>query len=482
MTVSPWNPRPDRTLWGDWRPDLPLQRVLDAALEARASRVMLTGPAMPSDWWLQPTSWEARRIFADHETPAAAYARDGHVVELRRADEWFGSGDYSRSDAEQAWQLVERALRRSGRTDAAMFRSPGATGLDLWLRTMGGEVPAPLPDDVQELIRAWAPQHRIELMPPAQPTMPAVWVLDGRWMYAALLRELGTGPAVMLTAEQAAARAADPYARGRYLVEFSAPDYWRDARLPGLLLSPAGDNPGDGWHAPMQGVTWCDAAELQLARRYEWATTIREGIALHQGRPLDTWGARLIRARESVTIDGELGDMVRAALRSILLHTVGSFHSRGREEQAVTASPMQPPRGDGWQPPTVLDDGRAIWRRDAPEPSERQLALRHPEFSAAIWGRAHVRIMETTTAAGRRAGVLATPAASLVSIYGDALMTTVLPGWARDPDDGKPGRLRVKGHLCGPIDWPTSARERDDISRAATAAGNQCTKGCDDNG
>lgn len=484
MRVAPWNPRPEPTLWGPYREGLTLRDVLEAARRDDAARVMLTGPVPSREWLMQRAEgWHMLRVFHDHETPAARYrhAVTGHTLELRRAAEWFGAGDYSHTTARAAWDALGRILARSGRVGGSLMRSPGATGTNLWLSMAGGDVPDPLPDDVQQEIRATTAQHRIELVPPAQPTMPGMWVIDGRVMYAALLRELGVGPARRMTAAEATEHAHDEYARARYRVKFRAPSFWRELGHVGLILAPAGPHHSDGWHAPLDGEAWVDAAELQLARRWEWSVEILEGIAYDKGRPLDAWGARLMRARDAATDDAlgaDVAPLVRSALRSILLHAIGSFHSAGRDEQAVTESPMTPPPGDGWEPPERLEDGRAVWRRPAPEPTARQLAGRHPEWSAGVWGRAHARILESPTAErGRHGGALYVPPASLVSIYGDAIMTTMLPDWAA-LDDGKPGRLRVKGHLCAPAAWPATARERDELVRAADAAGTGCNGGC----
>lgn len=485
MRVHYWEPRAEATTWGAYRDGLALVDVLDAARRDRSVRVMLTGPAPASSWLLESApGWSASRVFTDHETPAAHYVHDtsGAEVEVRRAAEWFGRGDYSADDARAAWDATALVLARSGKNGAAMFRSPGATGLDVWLRTSGGEVAEPLPDDVQAEIRATTPQHRIELMPAARgATAPALWVIDGRLMYAALLRELGSGPARRMTAAQAREYAQDEYARGRYRVRFEAPVEWRLLDLPGLLMARAGATAADGWHAPLAGEAWVDAAELQLARRWEWSCEILECIAYAPGRPLDAWGARLLRARDSVSDDAlgaNVAPLVRNALRSVLLHAIGSWHSDGRQQQATTVSPMVRPDGEGWGAPEPIPDGRAVWSRQAPAPSTRAASMRHPEWSAAIWGRAHARILEgPTSERGRKSGALYVDPRTLVSIYGDAIMTTTRPDWA-GLDDGKPGRLRVKGHTCGPIQWPTNARERDEIVRAASAS-TQCMRGCE---
>ena len=98
--------------------------------------------------------------------------------------------------------------------------------------------------------------------------------------------------------------------------------------------------------------------------------------------------------------------------------------------------------------------------------------MSHPEWSAQVWGRARARVLWAPTAVAHTyAGALTIPAAQLVSIYGDAVMTTREPEWAAPRfDDGKPGRLRVKGHLPD-LDaaggWPTTGRARDRLMHQA---------------
>lgn len=472
-------------MWGPYRDGLELVVALERARAEGAARIMLTGPCPAREWFTgRAAGWSVVRLFPDHETPAARYRHDGtgHELEVRRAAEWFGEGPYTWADAREAWTATAGALQASGRGGAVMFRSPGATGLDLWLRSSGGDVPEPLDETTQDLIRSTSPQHRIELVPPVVDVAPALWVVDGRWMYAALLRELGTGPVTMLTAALATEHAETyPHARARYYVRWKAPTWWGELGWPGLLMAKAGPAAADGWHTPPEGEAWVDAAELQLARAYEWETTILEGIAFTRGRPLDTWADRLIRARETTQgfdVGETVGKMTGAAVRSILLHTIGSWHASGRAELVVTASPMQRPDGDGWEPPERLDDGQALWRRPSPRPSPRALSMRHPEWSSQVWGRAHARILEGPTGnPAIRSGALHVPVGSLVGIYGDAIVTTARPVWA-DVDDGKPGRLRVKAHLCGPVPWPTTAGERDELVRQATENGTRCERGC----
>jgi hypothetical protein len=502
----PWTPKRPRTLWldtatgaaldDDGRPvqaappggaPASLASVLAAAELARANRVMLTGPMLPRTELLrQVRGWSAGALFLDHELPVGRYEHtSGNRVEVRRAAEWFGDGTYSPETARSADTALQAAYAAQV-PGGVLFASPGATGLDAWLRSVPrtretGElqVPPQVPEDVAEQLRATSPQHRIERIAPPAPgaVMPALWYLDGRWMYAALCNELGSGPAMRLTAEQATDQLrGTPYARARYLVRFTAPAGWDS---PGVLMAKAGEDATDGWHTPLSGETWADAAEVHLAAQMGWKLDVREGLLLTKGRPLDTWAKRLQRARDGVN-DLELGEqvagMVRSGVRSILLHAIGAWHSSGRDETTFTAGPMQPPAGDVWGAPEQQGDVW-VWRRRHAL-AGRAASMLHPEWSSQVWGRAHARILEgPTSAAGIKSGALYLRPGTLVGIYGDAVMTTYLPHWARE-DDGKPGRLRVKGHLCGPVKWPTRAVERDELARAAEAAGPTCKGTC----
>jgi len=122
---------------------------------------------------------------------------------------------------------------------ARPLASPGATGREAWLRSRSFDkdtgqpiTPPQVTAEVAELLRETSGQHRIELFPaPAERDGNQLWLLDGRLMYAAPVRELGCGPAVMLTGDQAAALfTAQPYARARYHVRVTVPEWWERGR------------------------------------------------------------------------------------------------------------------------------------------------------------------------------------------------------------------------------------------------------------
>ena len=455
-----------------------LTDLLETALAAGAERALLTGPRPPSTWLLVRTpGWSPGAHYLDADMPVGRFTHDatGAKVELRRAAEWFGELVETPADARAAWELLAHVWGRAFR-GGSLFDSPGATGMDGWVRSIANlyAPPPQLDDDTAALIRATSPQHRVELFPRAG-ELPGFWYLDGRFQYAALTRELGTGPAVPMTDRAAGDHfALDPYGRARYLVDATVPAGWDG---PGVLMAPYGDSPHDGWHAPrLPGqtlTTWCDGAELRLLAAYGWRYTIREGLAFTAGRPLDTWTARILRARDAVDATLHPGasvphaDAVRGALRSILLHTIGGFHSTGRDVTRVIDNPIEY-RGAG----TVTERGDVWVVRERAELSGRNLAFRHPEWSSQVWARGHARILESPTGdRARWAGAAQLPLDHLVGIRGDALYLTEDPGW---PDDGRVGRLRVKGHLHGPLPAPGSFSDLNDLRERAERNGGKC--------
>ncbi|HEV2458442.1 MAG TPA: hypothetical protein VGS80_08750, partial [Ktedonobacterales bacterium] len=77
----------------------------------------------------------------------------------------------------------------------------------------------------------------------------------------------------------------------------------------------------------------------------------------------------------------------------------------------------------------------------------------HPEWSVQVWGRCRARMLLAHGAPGRAewTGMLALAPGSVVACKTDGLYLATDPGW---PDDGRPGRLRLKRQLPGPISWP----------------------------
>jgi hypothetical protein len=488
MYIKPITVKPDATLWlntDDGRaiwPDghahshtmpapLHLSDLLALAKYTDATRVMLSGNQVERATFLQQVDgWTHGEHYLAyiHGTPTYRYTHvDGRTIEFRRTAEWFGEKNVNPWHAYQAWNLLDSVLKKSGKEPVALRRGPAATGKEMWIATLRGDLPDVLDDELQALIRSWAPQHRVQLLPPAQETMEGFHILDGRFMYAALTKELGTGPVTWLRAHDAEALATtQPYARARYYVKFKAPKNWGN-----ISIFPTKNSDGKKWDWDKKnGETWVDSAELRLAILCGYEIEFIEAIQFTKARPLDKWTNRLLRARDlagAADAPEPVRDMASSALRTILLYGIGSFHSVGNTQTTLTASPMQRPAGDGWDVPDMLDDGQAIWTRQTPQTNARAKATQHPEFSAQVWGRAHAHILDGPAGNGNVGGLLNTPESTIVAIYGDALMTTVKPWWA-DSDDGKVGRLRMKGTIAAPRPWPTTESQRAALVKEAS--------------
>src|SRR5699024_5119606 len=240
-----------------------------------------------------------------------------------------------------------------------------------------------------------------------------------------------------------------------------------------------------------QGETWADAAELFVARRAGWQVTPLEAVEFSEvmeqarkrfhgddpfarrgttkARPLDLCAEKLIKARENVANDPEVDERLKkpvgAALRAILIQSIGNFASRGRGNTGVVYDPKDiPPQ----YADTVEQKGKAWIYKIPQQLNSRQKAFYRPEFAAQIWGRGRAKVLSTKTG-GQQAGALALPGESIIGINGDAIYTTAPPPHWAIPinqggyEDGKAGRLRLQGHLDGPLKPPMTRSDRDKL-------------------
>lgn len=108
----------------------------------------------------------------------------------------------------------------------------------------------------------------------------------------------------------------------------------------------------------------------------------------------------------------------------------------------------------------------------------------HPEIAAMVWAASRTAVLRTPTAKvsrGRRAGhsrygALEIPPEQMIGIHGDAIYTTKIQDWTLPStvgggDDGKTGRIRLKGFLPGPVDPPTDTANRMLLSSEAETRG-----------
>lgn len=494
-------------------------------------RIMLTGKVPPADrngrHWLmvQTPGWNADRGHWLGSPPTGRFTHNltGRYIEIRVASEWFGDTNLTPRQARDAWDYLDSMLSFTfgpslpSDMKTTLMLSPAATGTNLWAATMpNGLNPEPVTDDIAEELHASSGQHHLEHLVSGPsianhedvlalidaentPKIPQFSYIDGRFMYASLCREIGTGPGVRLRQSEAYdLLQSNPYARARYEVRFTVPDNWNHVGIFGMKHK----NPSDGWYYPnrpkAQGITWADASEVFVALKYGWHVEPLQAVRFNEtmstarkrfygsdepakrkatkARPLDLWAEKLMTARDNVAhdhgIDETLRKAISSALRAILIQSIGSFASRGRGATAVTDDPK-------FVPPQYADSiskkGKLFVYTIPQKLTGRQASFYRPEFAAQIWGRGRAKVLSGRVG-NTEVGALTLPGSSIIGINGDAIYTTELPLWSfpteqGGADDGKAGRLRLQGALQGPLVTPSSRAQRDRLRDRAIKAG-----------
>ncbi|MDR2256183.1 MAG: hypothetical protein LBE25_09320 [Arthrobacter sp.] len=449
--------------------------------------------------WDHGTHW-----LGDEPTGNYTNALTGAKVRISYAVSWFSSDTLSAKDAGYAWWLLTSLLADVSKGQLTVpMDTPGATGARLWALSLSSkadlEVPSP---EVAELIHSTAGQHHIDhlvagpnftnhpdcipLVDPAKtPQIEKFAYIDGRFMYASVTREIGVGPIKQLTRSEAADLfSQNQFARARYKVTFTVPGHWEHIGLFGIQ-----DEDSYDWIWPNRpgatGTTWVDAAELQIASAMGWGIDFHE--AMHftgKADPLRTYSERIVRARTKVAEVKGQGrhpeaalDAVEDALRNVLLHSIGRFASRGRKvSHTVNSLQDLPPGVSERDAHRGKDDTYTYTAYELQsERSERDLSYYHPEISAQIWGRSRARLLIGPSALGNdTSGVLTMDPSTIIGVQGDAVFATTVPDYARPTpggDDGRVGRLRLKGVLNGPIKTPSTLKQRDALRDKAQRAG-----------
>lgn len=463
-------------------------------------------------------------------------ALTGLEVEVRLASEWFGDTPLNPNEARQAFDLLDHMLMTTfGQKSTAasprtkgflphdlrttLMMSPTATGRNLWAATLPIRFdPEPISWDIAEEIHATSGQHHIEhlvgsqenhlhddVIPTvdarARPELDQFSYIDGRFMYASLCTTLGTGPAVRLNRSQAFDLLHSPggeYARARYEVRFTVPHDWNHIGI----FPVKHDNPNDGWYYPnrpgAQAVTWADSSEVFVALRAGWQVEPLQAVRFNESmpserkhrtnetgpaqrsmtkaKPLDKWAEKLKTTRANVAGDPDvpvsIKQAVGAALRSILINTIGGFASRGRSA-TVTVTDIKdvPPEYQH----SIQVHGDVFSYTEPQQLPESALPFYRPELAAQVWGRGRASVLSRSVN-GQQIGALTLPGSSIIGINGDAVYTTEMPQWALPTDrggadDGNPGRLRLQGYLPGPVKTPRTTEERNQLRLRAQKQG-----------
>lgn len=426
-------------------------------------------------WFLTDVpGWEVQpggHYLADEDAPIGRWKRGDQAVEVMRASTWFGEGRYSVADAAHAWYVLRGQMSTAFGKGAILLSTPASTGRDMWRRTIGksrdgSQKSYPvLSDELRALIHATSGQGRREIVPGDGAPILEFVQYDMRFAYAALAWGMPVGAPEMWGPKELRRlddddRKALLKRRGRWLVTATVPTSWDRV---GLLPAPAA---GEAWCYPAEPgttfTTWASGAELELADRWKWRFEMHEGFVFAEGKPLETWRTKLTTlyaAAESGEIAAPLAvrQLVRAALRNMVLMSIGAFAARTHmisRAMPITAEntaklPDRPIR-------TVGD--MYLWEEEG-QRSEWSRRLDHPEWAAEIWARCRARLLEAPTGNPLvKAGALHVPPGTVLGMRTDALYLSVDPEW---PDDGKPGRYRLKGKVLGQMTRPVTDAAMD---------------------
>jgi hypothetical protein len=488
---------------GERRKSPNLTDMLDTAASYGAERIMFTGRIPDGEpggrhWLLVKTpNWTGGDVWtqADSVSGRFTHVTTGQKVNVRTVQEWFGDIPLNPAQARLAWDTLENIITGVDER-ARLMLSPARTGATLWAWSVPKTVPLiPVSADIAEELHLTSGQHHLEhlvagpnfslhkdcapMVDPAKTKkIDAFAHIDGRFMYAALGRELGVGPGVRLNRAGAfELLQSDPYARARYEVRFTVPADWNHVGL----LPVRHENVADGWYYPNRpratGITWADASEISVALRAGWMIDPLQAVHFHKARVLDTFLDRMNRARDRALENPDMPPLLKRAvsdaLRLILITAIGNFASRGRARLRTASSAFEIPAP--YQASAVRQGEMFTYR--VPSDRVQDDGLYHPEVAVQLWGRGRARVLSAPTAHDKfGAGALAVPGHTLLGINGDAIYTTHLPEWSipverGGGDDGRTGRLRLKSYMQGSFLTPATLEARTALRARADKLG-----------
>ena len=450
----------------------PLAPWLEQAAAKGYRQIMCTGGwdaahTPEREWWVDgpaAAGWSVESYVPDPRY--AVYVRRDeaggrHKITVRMSASWYDDCDQTVLIRE-AHTTLARLLKASFDTRAVLMGTPARTGQDLLQRSLPEGVQylsAPL--EVRELLNTeyyskdghrhlLFPQGRMEFVaPPDAPPVSDLYLLDARWMYAAHIRNSSSGSMPVLTAPGQLIHDDtpdfEPYRAGFYRVAFRPPDDWHHI---GLL--PVWDGNRTIWPANddlfrgqvMEETGWAIEPELRLALAHGWRVHILERLLFAPqgtpgGDPCRAWAEKLIALRARLDAsEGDVPRLLSAAVRHLLIDTVGSWRRSDRRELHATLPGHEddiPEDAEEFTP--IYEHGvhvRSEWYGRAPLDPMQQ-AMYRPEWAAMVWGRSRAALNEFA--------VRYFPD-ELVALRSDAVAARNLN--VTTADDGKPGRFRLR--------------------------------------
>src|SRR6266852_1546632 len=415
------------------------------------------------------------------KTSHSRYIKGGFTIDLYCTGKFFG--EYKNlANIRNAYFELEEILQHKFKLKTFKFYStPANAGRELLCASLPFDHEYKrLPDDLLELVQTNFGQGRIQVMSPKHDTLPdGLYLNDGIWMYAACLNNLPTGEPVHDNVNEFAhviirsgprAGQVYPHVPGFYRVQATVPTEWNHIGL----LKAAMRSKDYNWQYPNEpGQTfesWATALEIATAINHNWEVEILERIIFpnKQTNPLEVWGRKLVELRESLGGDSEIIELMRYAIRSIMLQAIGSLHRLRNFEDRVIYDHEPPPTNPRQWTTIAQDDSvgsRTIRRRY--EPSDYDKAFNHPEWTGAIWGNARARLANFILDFN-------IPYDDIVALSTDCVWTRSYHESVDAECDGKRGSFRMKEHITvkqyhkimktsGDWHWPKTGGEMRDF-------------------
>lgn len=438
-------------------------RAKNVTLFLLAGRVMKNRPTR--QWFNVSGDWTQEKLFWNRLQAEYVHS-NGFKVYLHATGNFFGEERNLPAIYKEHYEL-EAMLEYKFRVEGykVLGDTPAQTGRELLLVSLPhNRQYGRLPDNLAMLIyHNLRYQGRIETMTPQRPILDnGVYVIDGRWMYASCLSHLPVGEYLQDNVNRFAsvrtkAGKLAPICPGFYHVTVTVPSNWHHI---GLIKEQPQRYDDESIYPNEPGYTfsnWITAAELALLldnpTGISWTVHINERILWpetnHITDPLATWIRNLRELRAQVEQELEkrpslIGQLHKEAIRSIVLHTIGSFLQVVTLEHQFTPNselPLseEPYRGQFQRTPKGI-----YWNRARPLTGQRQRFI-HPEWSATVYGRARAKLAEFA---------LRLPYEDIVSLRTDSVWCASLPAWIDSEDTGKPGCFRTQDHVSGSWPWP----------------------------
>ncbi len=417
-----------------------------------------------------------------YDNLGGSYERNGFKVWMQGTSIWFGDEQDIAAMRDAYYQLENNIGRYFRYPHYTILSTPAATGRGLLEFSLpDGEEYETLPRDLQELISKNFGQSRDEYMyirdeyveSKREILEDGIYVLDGSYMYASCLSHLPVGMYIHDTKDEIELNPTKygfsmPKYPGLYRVTFTVPEWWSHI---GLLKAPPRHKHDKSYYPNTPGQTftnWVTGNELALAKSEGWHVVIHERIIWPDTEKhpdvFEKWRNTLIFLRNDAIKLGTLGihqgDLMKDAIRNILIHTVGilnSYYDHKEEKtpiEEVGAIDMSLLNDN--KPPYMIEvyeedseDTNVfyVWSKKV-EPPERKRKYYHPEWATTIWGRARTRITAFT---------LTIPYDDIIGIRTDCV-------WSASNSDRvqgekqlyRAGEFREKDRIKGPCPRPQS--------------------------